>query len=156
LTALKALLDRQEQIQKQGTSISTDIEADPLAVWRTIADIHFRLGQWQDAANAYQTCLNDNLNSENVLKQYFKTLEKLEDWPTALDVLGKLIQLTGESPMYLNAIGTILLRMQEYEAALQTYLQLNRLQPEVIETRRKIASLYAKTGKLDEAQKWLL
>jgi tetratricopeptide (TPR) repeat protein len=45
--------------------------------------------------------------------------------------------------------------MQEYDAALQTYLRLNQLQPGVIDTKRKIASIYARTGELDQAQKWL-
>ena len=117
--------------------------------------IYYQQGQWQEAAHTYQRCLNEDQNSEEVLQKYFKALEKLEQWPAALDVLGKLIQLTGESPLYLNAIGTILLRMKEYKAALQTYLRLNHLQPDVIVTRRKIASIYARNGELDKAQEWL-
>ncbi len=155
IQALEDLALRQEQIQKQGTSISTDIEADHIVLRKTIADLYFAQKQWPQAAKNYQLCLDAGDKSELVLKSYFKSLEQLEDWPGALDVLGKLIQLTGESPLYLNAIGTILLRMKEYQAALQTYLRLNHLQPREVTTCRKIASIYAKMGNVDKAQEWL-
>lgn len=156
--AIQALLTIQNQyadIQNHGSGISTDLEIDKTTIVKTLGDLYTQSGKWVEAAKCYEECLAAKDDSVNMLRNYFKVLERLEDWHAALDILGKLVQKEGELPPYINAIATILIRMGEFEAALQTYLRLNQIQPDDSQLKRKIASLYAKLGMEDQARQWL-
>ncbi len=155
IQALLVIQEQQTKILASGSDISTDIEIDKATISRALGDLYLQTEQWVKAAESYERCLRNSADSIPVLRNYFKALERLEDWPLALDVLGKLIQAEGEVPAYINAIGTILLRMEEYEGALNIYLRLNQIQPDDENTKRKIASVYAKMGHTDKAQEWL-
>ena len=155
IRSLRIILDQFTQIQKSGSRISTDIEIDKAAIRRTLGDLYIQIESWAEAAQAYESCLKESKGSIPILRKYFNALEQLENWHTALDVLGQLIQLEGEMPIYLNAIATILIRLEEFEAAIQIFLRFNELQPGDPEVRRKIASLYTKMGQLNQAKQWM-
>ncbi len=156
IQALQVIQGHQDHLSQSGSGISTDIEVKSSMIWKTLADLFTAEAKWVDAADAYKHCLAEAGPSGVLLKGYFKVLEKLQDWHPALEVLGELIKLEGEIPPYLHAIATILLRIEEYEAALQTFLRLDQIQPNDSTVRRKIASLYARAGELEQAEKWLI
>ena len=153
--ALKTIQSNQEHIQHSGSDISTDLEISSLVIWKTLGDLHVKMEKWSEAAGAYSAGLKESENSVELLKDLFKVQEKVGDWSAALEVLGKLVTIEGELPAYINAIAAILIRMEAFEAALQTYLRLNQLQPGDAGTRRKIAALYAKLGQVENAREWL-
>lgn len=155
IAALKLVLEQQTLIEKKGTAISTDIEVLPAMIWKTLADLYSEVQNWNEASKAYKHCISLTETTPDLLKSYFKTLENLNDWRAALEVLGELIKLEGESTTYLNAIGTILIRLQEFQAALQIFLRLNEILPDDESIKKRIASLFAKTGQFDKAREWL-
>ena len=155
IQALMQIQNQSQQIKNAGSDISTDLEIDSSTIWSTLGELYLQTEQWVKAAEVFENSLRGSGDSAKVLRSYFKVLERLEDWPTALDVLGRLIKLEGELPTYIAAIGAILIRMGEFEAALHTYLNLNHLQPDDQGVRRKIASLYAKLGDVNSAEEWL-
>ncbi len=152
---LKKIQALRSQIEKDGSGISTDIEVSETVIWQTIAELYQRQEKWQDADSAYSKCRSNAEPSTKILRAHFKIKEKLSNWPGALDVLTQLIKVEGERPVYLNAIAAILMRMGEYEAALNTLLHLNKAQPEDSRIRKQIASLYSKLGRNEESKNWL-
>jgi len=152
---LQKIQSQREEIARSGSGISTDIEVNESVIWQTIADLYIKQENWDAAAEIYESSMESGELSVKMLTSYFKVLEKLQNWPRALDLLTELIKREGELPVYLSAISTILIRMGEYEAALQTLLHLNKMQPNDPKNRRNIASLYAKLGQKDQAKEWL-
>ncbi len=155
LHSLRIILDQFTQIRNSGSRISTDIEIDKSAILKTLGDLYVQVESWAEATQAYESYLKESDGSVPILRNYFNALEHLEKWHTALDVLGQLVKIEGEIPIYINAIGTILIRLGEYDAAIQIFLRMNELQPGDSEVRRKIASLYTKTGQLIQAKEWM-
>ena len=155
LQSLDSIKAFRERIKKEGTSISTDIEIAENLIDHSRGELLLKLNRPVDAANAYALGLEHGGDTSAGLIAYFKVLEGLQDWPRAMDAIGRLMKLEGEQANYLQALATILLKQSNFEAALQVYLQIDRLHGASPKNNRKVAAMYAKLGNIAEAQVWL-
>ncbi len=155
LKALETVKEIQLQISEKGSSISTDIEIANHFIEYTRGELLCRMGNVTEAITAFSESLKLGGDTLEGLKALFKIYEKQQAWSQAVEILGRLIKLQGEDPNLINALATILIRMKNFHAALDTLLHLKKIHPHMDGLDRKIAGMYAKLGNITEAQRWL-
>jgi tetratricopeptide (TPR) repeat protein len=152
---LQILLEKSKTLAGKATGISTDIQLEEYLIRRTLGDLFARQAAWSAAAEAYEEFLIRQAGDVALLKNYFRVLEKLQNWKRTTEIVELIIDLEGDQPELIQAMATLLIRQNKFSAALDVYLRLNELKPHDPAICKMIAGLYAKIGQPEESVKWL-
>jgi len=133
-------------------------DAKDLTVLNTIGDLYARLGQADKAAGYFRRVGEAYANDGFTVKAIamYKKITKLN--PSATECLQKLAELYTQQGLYNDArqqyvlLADSLIRSSELEAAARVFQKMLELDPENAAMQSKLAELYLKMGKRNEAQ----
>lgn len=121
----------------------------------TMADVLSDLDRWEQAKRAYEQALRLDSNNHNAMNNYAYYLsERDENLEYALELAGKAISFQPENSAYLDTIGWVHFKLNDFEKAkifIQRSVDTGDASAEVYE---HLGDVYNALGETDEAIKW--
>ncbi|RMF08462.1 MAG: glycosyltransferase [Candidatus Neomarinimicrobiota bacterium] len=155
IKALETVLAKTVEVQKEGKSLSTDIEIPQ----RDLEYVLVRLGLKTDTPDyvepyAHRLRLRPELSyrERELLGRYYLSLG---DWERAEEQLKKIYHDQPENTVILDLLGLLYLKQKKFAAAIHYYTLYSRLKPKEKAAKRRLAGLYAKTGETERAKEIL-
>lgn len=114
------------------------------------ADIYSKQGKFEEAYNDYTKAI---FNSTNKSEYYFKRSEFIfnskEDEISAMNDLNEAIRLDPSNEMYLYQRGIFYEKLKKYDLAIESFQQLLKINPDIIEAINYIGVINEQQGKTD-------
>lgn len=118
---------------------------------RILADIGMKLGQYRDARNLLERCLELAPDFHLARSNYAITLVRLQKLEQAYEEVQKLLALEPDNPNFLILKGTILVRMGKHPEAMAIYERVLRNYPNQARAQMNYGHTLKTVGRLDEA-----
>ncbi|MDY7023739.1 MAG: tetratricopeptide repeat protein, partial [Cyanobacteriota bacterium] len=119
-----------------------------------LAEAFSRLESWQDAIERYEKALEFNQNSAILYQKLADAYTQIKAWDTALIYYKKSLEIDSNSPNSFHAYqktAQILRDREQYDLAIEAYLQAIKIQPYYQWSYWNLWNFLAKYKKLDRA-----
>jgi tetratricopeptide (TPR) repeat protein len=151
--ALKWILElfrRNEQLKSATKRLSTDVLFDEILLGTKLAGLYLKTGRQEKALERLRLLLKKYPDSEEIKQKLLQIASDSGDFVLAEQVLEEVHPT--DIPLFWDLLGLILLKQQKFKEAIAAYEHLFQLQPDHIQTVKKLAGLYAKTGDMVKAE----
>ncbi len=133
------------RIAEKGWSISNDIILDDALLLRTGAEMRFRAGQFKAALELFDK-LPQNAEDRPSLEMAVQCALKSGELGKARTALEKLITKNPAVQAYYELLGTVLIKLQDFAAAIDLYTRFGERFGMNEQVTKRLAGLYVKTG----------
>lgn len=124
-------------------------------VYGTLGDVKHELDKWDEAVRSYERAIRLDSENHNAMNNYaYFQAERDKNLGKALELAEKAVGLQPENASYLDTLGWIFFKMENYEQAelyLQKSVDTGTASAEVFE---HLGHLYETLGDLDNAKRW--
>lgn len=124
----------------------------PAQLWSDVAQARIRSGNWSGAAAAARTAIDQGGDTPWTLDLYAEALEKVGELEEAEQTMIRAVEREPANPGYRHRLGRIAQRRGNHQLAIQQFLKSSSLDPNHYQSRLSLASLYADSGALGDAQ----
>lgn len=124
----------------------------PAQLWSDIAQARIRSGNWSGAAAAARTAIDQGGDTPWTLDLYAEALEKVGELEEAEQTMIRAVEREPANPGYRHRLGRIAQRRGNHQLAIQQFSRSSSLDPNHYQSRLSLASLYADSGALEDAQ----
>ncbi len=118
---------------------------------RVLSDIGMKLGQYEDAGNLLQRCLEIAPDFHSARHSYARVLVRQQKPEAALLETEKLLALEPGNPNYLTLKGFILVRIGDHKEALEIYEKVLKNYPNQAKSQMSYGHTLKTVGRLDES-----
>jgi len=133
------------RIAEKGWSISNDIIFDDTRLLRTEAEVRFHSGQFKAALELLGE-LSPTADDIPVLEMAAQCALKSGEIGKARTPLEKLITKSPAKQSYYELLGTVLIKLQDFDAAIDLYTRFGERFGMNEQATKRLAGLYVKTG----------
>ncbi len=151
--ALKWILElsrQNEELKTTAKRISTDVLFDEILLGTKLAGLYIKTGRRENALEQLRVLLKKYPDSDEIKHHLLQIASDSGDFALAEQVLSE-VQPT-DIPLFWDLLGLVLLKQQKFKDAIAAYEYLFQLQPEHMQTAKKLAGLYAKIGDMEKAE----
>lgn len=127
------------------------LRRNPSQVWVDIAQCYVRLERWEDAAVAAKNAIDLDGGTPWALNLYSQALEKIGDFPEALEVITRAVRREPQNPMYRHRLGRIAAQTGDRTLALTEFRRSVELDPAQPDAWISLANALLDDQKVDEA-----
>jgi tetratricopeptide (TPR) repeat protein len=118
---------------------------------RVLSDIGMKLGEYEDAGNLLQRCLEIAPDFHSARHSYARVLVRQQNPEAALLETEKLLALEPGNPNYLTLKGFILVRIGDHKEALEIYEKVLKNYPNQAKSQMSYGHTLKTVGRLDES-----
>lgn len=144
--------------EKAVVELKKSTELDPAAYdsHYHLATVYYMLKRYEEAIPVFERALEIRPNSAGTLNNYAYMLAELNrDIPKAYNMSRKSVQLEPENPFYLDTLGWIYYRRNEFEKAMEYLKKADSIAPDVGEIMFHIGEVYMATGNFEAGVDYL-
>ncbi len=122
-----------------------------------LGDTYASQKNWASCDSAYNKSLKANPNNDTVLNNFAYYLsERDQQLDYAKDMADKALSIDPQNANYLDTMGWIYFKLQDYENAKKYLMQAISAGPPSAEVFEHLGDVYEKTGDLEQAHEWWL
>ena len=155
IEALESVLKMsRKQARGEVGTVGQDVVIAPPHVLLKLARLHLEKGDFVAAEAAIKEPLSENLETEvsvEILLQALVGQNRWEDVVAAIDQGAPQVR-----SRYRDLMGTGLIKLQQFDRAVQFYATWRQDEPANEAVTRRLAGVYAKTGQLGKAERLLI
>lgn len=145
---LEALLEMEKHnsyLHERTKNLSTDILFDPQILHVEIAALYVKNGHAQEALSRLKQLPDEERRKKDIRKKMLEMAWQSGDFKFIESIL-QLIPGT-DDPLFLDMQGMVYIKQMKFAEAVSVYEKLQRLLPQNQQILKRLAGLYAKTGR---------
>ncbi|KAA3617575.1 MAG: glycosyltransferase [Calditrichaeota bacterium] len=155
ILAVDSMIKNGILLQKNGWQISTDVIIDTDKLNYTKAVLLEKSSDHYGAFQVLYELANGEKVNEEVLNKAIQLALNLSQIHEATDLLKKLIKFNPDRLDAIDTLGTIFIKLQNFQQAIEVYEGLHEKSPDNEKVSRRLAGLYLKVGQESKASKLL-
>lgn len=148
---LEIILKNTRILQKQIKSISTDVLISEERILFTLALNYLKLNKREKAISHLNEALKINPEKYELREKLVEIYLQGEKWEEVIIHLQYLIQQFPQQEKYVDLLGTVLIKQQQFPEAIKIYESMIINNPNNKNSIKKLIGLYGKTGEMQKA-----
>jgi len=146
-------LEAQNQMQSpERKQISTDVKIPRQNILLEFVELYQQLNRGDEAAEILERLFNEDSQNQKVLAKLINCRIQEDNLASATDLIEGLLELNPNHELCQDLPGVLFIKQQRFQKAIQFYQSRLNLEPGNAVVLRRLAGLYAKVGRTEEAQ----
>lgn len=146
-------MEKEYHLAKRSLKTALSIDPDSRPTKHLLATVHNYLEEWDSSDELYLELLSTNQNDGQALNNYGYTLaERGIKLKTALEMAERAVELDPENPAYLDTIGWIYFKLDEFHKALDYIEKSIARNPENAVVLEHLGDVLMKVNRQDDAR----
>ncbi|KMQ51065.1 TPR repeat protein [Chitinispirillum alkaliphilum] len=129
----------------------TELEPSDAAMQRTLADLHYDIGQFPQALQSYRNLLKADPEARGFYKRYTELLSSTDNTDELYSALENAVSY-GEADAYMYyVLGSLQMQRSQYQSAIQNFEEASALEPSNSEYLSMVARSQLKSNQIGDA-----